>query len=232
VEENFRLSRNAKNKHDVVYIPRVRYVKAESGSVELGMDRETVDDLHHYLGEWLGVFEADEAEDARLLADEGFVESLAQLRVDPEGTLAKTLDGELCATCGHADAHDGAGIGVCRAKSCGCDGPVAENAKPTAKDVLHLCDRCHGEVYTFPTNLVSLGQRLLSRTDRWASFTYTDHGGDELLISDDIGPKDGEVGVHIVTPPDGVYIPLNALEAVVDAIRVSGLRAVEANENE
>jgi hypothetical protein len=29
-----------------------------------------------------------------------------------------------CVTCGHTDRHDGGGIGVCRYRRCGCDGPV------------------------------------------------------------------------------------------------------------
>lgn len=34
-----------------------------------------------------------------------------------------------CITCNHDDLHDAAGIGVCRFKDCGCDGPVTVENK-------------------------------------------------------------------------------------------------------
>lgn len=38
------------------------------------------------------------------------------------------LDTLTCASCGHTEAHDAAGIGVCRHPGCGCDGPLQAEA--------------------------------------------------------------------------------------------------------
>lgn len=85
--------------------------------------------------------------------------------------------------------------------------------------VLHLCDQCHGEVYTFPQKVMSLGQRRYLRYR--AAFTHKDKDGDELLIY----PCEGDIMLSV--NEEAVIIPLGTLEAVIDALRVTGLRAVE-----
>lgn len=100
------------------------------------------------------------------------------------------------------------------------------------KDVLHLCDRCHGEVYTFPQMVIGLTQRLSHPAHRFADFVYADREGDELVITDAVDDTESpEIpGINIHTTPDGVFIPLDVLEAVVAAMRDAGLRSLEGDE--
>lgn len=50
-----------------------------------------------------------------------------------------------CVTCGHGALHDMAGIGVCRAAGCGCDGPCDPQPAPRASGRRSWLDRAVDE---------------------------------------------------------------------------------------
>ncbi len=105
-------------------------------------------------------------------------------------------DKELCTACNHTKPHDGGGIGICRYKECGCDGPPGSAVLDTSpkplfvRDAIDLLSRTS---IGLDDNLIKSTLRLdpnlsLDTLERWISIGKkweTVHGSVGKFKSDD-----------------------------------------------